>query len=175
MLDNLPDKYYTCGMDNIFIPEKFLWEAYSETKSKTMLHGVFQQKGRELPNLFVKLDYSKDRKNLISWGWRQRLPCWRGVLSFLILWRSVCMTLIRLIFCLWWLRSWCVTSTKRISMTRQLRKMSVYSSIKLSCKILITITWIQLMFTTRFGIQIFFITEQENASGGGRCSCGYLV
>ena len=66
MLDNLPDKYYTCGMDNIFIPEKFLWEAYSETKSKTMLHGVFQQKGRELPNLFVKLDYSKDRKNLIS-------------------------------------------------------------------------------------------------------------
>ena len=84
MLDDLPDQYYTCGMENIFIPEKFLQAVYVETKSKTMVHGFFGQKYHAPPNFFVQEDYIKD-KNLITLGGRQRMMCCRGVLSVLIL------------------------------------------------------------------------------------------
>ena len=40
MSDALPDQYYTCGMDNVFVSAKFLQVAYAETKYKTMVHGV---------------------------------------------------------------------------------------------------------------------------------------
>ena len=51
--------HYTCGMDNIFISEKFLLASYAVTKSKTMMHGVCQQKGRGLPNFFAREYYTK--------------------------------------------------------------------------------------------------------------------
>ena len=54
MLDALPDKYYTCGMDNIFISAKFLWDAYAETKSKTMVHGVFRKNVVDSPTFLYK-------------------------------------------------------------------------------------------------------------------------
>ena len=33
MLYDLPDQYYTCGMDNLFISTKFLRASYAETRS----------------------------------------------------------------------------------------------------------------------------------------------
>ena len=66
MLDILPDKYYTCSMDNIFISVNFLWATYEETKSKTMVDEVFRQKGRGLTKFVVQEYYTKDRKNMIS-------------------------------------------------------------------------------------------------------------
>ena len=36
--------------------------AYAETKSETMVHGVFQKIGRGLTNFFVQEDYTKDIK-----------------------------------------------------------------------------------------------------------------
>ena len=62
MLDALTDQYYTYGMDNIFISEKFLWAAYAETNYKTMVHGVFRKNCRGLPNFIVQEDFTKDRK-----------------------------------------------------------------------------------------------------------------
>ena len=49
-------------MEVIFISEKLLWAAYAETKSKTMVRGVFIQKGRGLTNFFVQEDYTTERK-----------------------------------------------------------------------------------------------------------------
>ena len=53
-------------MDNIFVSEKLLWAAYSDTKSKTIVHIFFQQRFYLIHNFVVKEDYTKDRKNLIS-------------------------------------------------------------------------------------------------------------
>ena len=60
MLDALTDKYYTYGMDNIFISEKLLRAPYVETKSKTIVNGVCRQKGSGLTNFVVQYDYTKD-------------------------------------------------------------------------------------------------------------------
>ena len=54
MLDILPDKYYTCSMDNIFISVNFLWATYEETKSITMVDGVLDKKVAGCPNLLYK-------------------------------------------------------------------------------------------------------------------------
>ena len=61
----ISDKYYTCGMDNFFISEKFLRVAYAETKSKIMVHGVFRQKVHGLPKFFVQEDYTKIEEKLM--------------------------------------------------------------------------------------------------------------
>ena len=61
MLESLPDQYYTCGMDNLFISAKFLRGAYTDTKSKTMIHGVCRTSGRGLPECVLQVDLSKDR------------------------------------------------------------------------------------------------------------------
>ena len=61
MLDALPDQYYTLGMDNIFISEKFLQATYAETKSKEMVHGVFRPKVHVLTKCFVQEDCTIDR------------------------------------------------------------------------------------------------------------------
>ena len=66
MLDALPDQYYTCNKDNIFISEKFLWAAHIETKSKTMVHGVFQKRVMDYPTLLYKKFIQKIEKKLIS-------------------------------------------------------------------------------------------------------------
>ena len=52
MLDALPDQYYTCGMENIFISEKFLRAVCAEKKSKTMLHCVCRKKRSWTNQLF---------------------------------------------------------------------------------------------------------------------------
>ena len=41
MSDALTDQYYTCGMDNNLILQKFLRAEYTETNSKTIVHGCF--------------------------------------------------------------------------------------------------------------------------------------
>ena len=79
MLDALPDQYYTWVMDNIFVSEKLLWAAYSDTKSKTIVHIFFQQRFYLIHNFVVKEDYTKDRKNLISWGGDKVCCVWGGV------------------------------------------------------------------------------------------------
>ena len=64
VLDALPGQYYTCGMYNLFISEKFLRASYAEKKYNTMVHaahGLFRKKGSELPNFVVQEDYKKDR------------------------------------------------------------------------------------------------------------------
>ena len=66
MLDDLPNQYYTCGMNNIFISAKFFQAAYTETKSKTMVSGVFRKNGRGLPNFIVQEYYATYRKKLIT-------------------------------------------------------------------------------------------------------------
>ena len=63
MLDALPNQYYTCSMNNLFISAKFLRAAYAETKSKTMVHIIFWQKGRGLPNFVVQEDYENIGEN----------------------------------------------------------------------------------------------------------------
>ena len=122
MLDSLPDKYYTCGMENLCNSRKFLWEVYAKTKYKVMVHGVFQKKGRGLPKFVIQEDYTKDRKKDDIMKGKTKADVLEGVLSVLILWCSLCMTLSQFIFCLWRMRSWCGTSIKRIFITRQIRK-----------------------------------------------------
>ena len=53
-LDALPNKYYTCGMNNLFISEKFFRAAYAKTKSQTMVPGVFRKKFVDYPTLLYK-------------------------------------------------------------------------------------------------------------------------
>ena len=50
-------------MGIILISSKLLRAAYKETKSETIMHGVFQKKGRGIPNFVVKEDYTKDIKS----------------------------------------------------------------------------------------------------------------
>ena len=65
MLDAFLDQYNNCGMDNMFILEKFLQVAYSEIKYKTMVHGVFRKKGCGLPEFLHKKIIQKI-KNLVT-------------------------------------------------------------------------------------------------------------
>ena len=83
----------------IFSFQKSSCRRCTQKKSKTMEHGVCQQEIHGITNLLFKEDYTKDRKKMITWEGRQRLLFWRGGwVSLLVLWRSVCMTLIRFIF-----------------------------------------------------------------------------
>ena len=48
-------------MDNLFISAKFIRAAFSELKSRVMIHGVCRMKGRGLPSIVHQEDFTKDR------------------------------------------------------------------------------------------------------------------
>ena len=69
MLYALPDQYYTCNMDNIFISENFLRSAYSETKSETIVHGVCQNKIVDYPTfLYNNIIQNREKYNNMRGG-----------------------------------------------------------------------------------------------------------
>ena len=55
-------KYYTCGMDNLFISVKFLHVVYLDTRSKTMIYGVCRISGRGLSICVIQEDFTKDKR-----------------------------------------------------------------------------------------------------------------
>ena len=110
MLDALTDQYYTYGMDNIFISEKFLWAAYAETNYKTMVHGVFRKIVVDYPTLLYKKILQKIENDYIMRG-KKKADVLEGdvecpdIVEFSVYDNKP------VFFCLWQLISWCVTST----------------------------------------------------------------
>ena len=64
MISQLPDKYYTLGMDNLYNSAKFCRLAYS-TKQKVMVHGVTRSTLRGIP-IIVKKNEVKRKTELES-------------------------------------------------------------------------------------------------------------
>ena len=64
LISQLPDKYYTLGMDNLYNSAKFCRLAYS-TKQKVMVHGVTRPTLRGIPSV-VKQDEVKRKSELES-------------------------------------------------------------------------------------------------------------
>ena len=135
MLDVLPDQYYTCGMENIIISANFLRLAYTETKSKTMVHGFLRKTFRAIRNFVEKEDYKKDRRKAdIVRGETKAVVLDGGVKCPDLVTFSVYET--KTVHFLFMLADnlVCNINKKEIYGTGKLRKMSFYSYIALSCK-----------------------------------------
>jgi len=64
LISQLPDKYYTLGMDNLYNSAKFCRQAYA-TRQKVMVHGVTRPKLRGIPTI-VKQEEVKRKSELES-------------------------------------------------------------------------------------------------------------
>ena len=121
-LDALPNKYYTCGMNNLFISEKFFRAAYAKTKSQTMVPGVFRKKFVDYPTLLYKKILQKIENDDIMRGKKKADVLEGDVECPDIVEFSVYDT--NMVHFLWRLSSWCRTSMKSRSITRKLIKRS---------------------------------------------------
>ena len=58
LFDQLPGKYYTCYLDNLFMSARLCRMAYVKLDSKVMMHGVTRASGRGLPEFVVQKEVS---------------------------------------------------------------------------------------------------------------------
>ena len=93
----------------------------------------------DYPNLwYMKIIQNIEKYDIMNGGTKADVLEGVGVCPYLVEF-SVYDTNLA-IFCLWWLISWCVTSTKRISITVQLSKTVKLQVYRIELKHFITIT-----------------------------------
>ena len=61
MFEQLEGRFFTCGMDNLFMSSKFCRAAYAEIKQKVMIHGVCRTHDRGLPSFVIQHDVTTER------------------------------------------------------------------------------------------------------------------
>ena len=67
LLLQLPDKYYKCGMDNLFMSPKFAKIAKNDTGEDIMIHGVCRP-SRGIPNCILQTTVTKKKELLKNRG-----------------------------------------------------------------------------------------------------------
>ena len=68
MFEQLEGKYFTCGMDNLFISAKFCRAAYAELPQKVMIHGACRTHDRRLPHFVIQKDVTTKQAKQVARG-----------------------------------------------------------------------------------------------------------